>query len=309
LRGQERAETIDARSLIASNVGKHVVANSSGWEGGTKMTSSERPQVGISLNVERLRHYQDWILGVQRPVEFQDAANSGLLDNGWKSVAGEINQLLDGHTGYRGIHGPFIDLTIGASDLKIRHAVIERLKQGLEFGAEIGATHMVIHSPIRFLGSNPFEPPRNVLGLTDEFGSVQATVNAILPRAQEIGCTIVIENLYDRNPSRLCSMVESFDSEYVRLSIDVGHAYVASKLGGATPDHWVRHAGSLLAHLHLQDTDGDADRHWPPGFGSVQWHALFNALGEIEAEPRLIIETFEDPVPGVNWLNEKGYVR
>jgi sugar phosphate isomerase/epimerase len=273
------------------------------------MTTESRPKVGVSLNVERLKKYHDLILRENRAVEFQDAANSALLDNGYRAVTREINELLDGHSGERGIHGPFIDLTIGASDLKIRAAVIERLKQGLEFGTEIGATHMVIHSPTRFLGTSPFEPPRSVLGLTDEFGAVQATVNAILPRAEQLGCTIVIENLYDRNPLRLCSMVSSFDSEYVRLSIDTGHAFVASRLGGATPDHWVRQAGPLLGHLHLQDTDGDADRHWPPGVGSMNWYALFTALGELDHQPRLIIETFDDPAQGVQWLVEQGYTQ
>ncbi len=265
--------------------------------------------VGASLNAERLKQYHNFIMAEHRPIELQDPANPGLLDRGWSDAAKEINSLLDGHTGIRGIHGPFIDLPTGANDLKIREVVVDRLKSGLEFGAEIGATHMVIHSPTRYLGTNPYEPPRSVLGLTDEFGSIRATVEAILPRAQEIGCTIVIENLYDRNPYRLLEMVRSFDSESVRLSLDTGHAFISSRLGGASPDHWVRLAGPLLAHLHLQDTDGDADRHWPPGIGQMNWYALFKAIGELEHEPRHIIETFDDPVQGADWLIGEGYVR
>ena len=271
------------------------------------MSSASKSTVGASLNLKRLKEYHGLIVGQQRPVEFQDAANSGLLDGDWKAATSEINSLLDGHTAFRGIHGPFIDLTIGASDLKIRQAVIDRLLQGLEFGAEIGATHMVIHSPTRYLGTNPYEPPRSVLGLTDEFGSVTATVEAILPRAQELNCVIMIENLYDRNPYRLCRMVESFQSEHVRLSLDTGHAFIASKQGGASPDHWVRLAGELLGHLHLQDSDGDADRHWPPGIGDLSWYALFKALDEQDHQPRLIIETFDDPAQGVDWLVKQGY--
>ena len=272
------------------------------------MNNSAPAVVGASLNAERLKQFHDFIMSRQRPIELQDPANPGLLDRGWTAAAREINALLDGHAGIRGIHGPFIDLPVGASDLRIRGVVIDRLKDGLEFGAEIGATHMVIHSPTRYLGTNPYEPPRSVLGLTDEFGSVRATVEAILPRAQELGCTIVIENLYDRNPYRLLAMVESFESEYVRLSLDTGHAFIASRLGGASPDHWVRLAGPLLHHLHLQDTDGDADRHWPPGIGQMNWYALFKAINELDHQPRLIIETFDDPVQGADWLIRQGYV-
>lgn len=272
------------------------------------MSSEARPRVGAALKVERLNEFREWLITSQRDLELQDSANPVLLENGWQPVAREAKEILDGYTGRLGVHGPFIDLTIGANDPLIRNAVIERLTQGLEFGAVVGATHMVIHSPVRFLGANPFEPAKSILGATDERDTVKATVDAILPRAQELGCTLVIENIFDRNPSRLRSIVESFDSEYVRMSIDIGHAHVMSKLGGAAPDQWVREAGHLLAHLHLQDTDGDADRHWTPGVGSIEWHALFDALAEENGDPRLIIETPGDPVQGADFLIARGYV-
>jgi sugar phosphate isomerase/epimerase len=271
------------------------------------MTEAIRPKVGAAMRLERLRELQHWYMPDHRDLEIQDSANPALLDGDWESTAREVTRVLDGYQGRLGVHGPFIDLTIGANDSLIRQAVIKRLLTGLEFAAIVGASHMVIHSPVRFLGSNPFEPAKNVLG-TDENETVQATINAILPRAQELGCMLVIENIFDRNPSRLRSIVESFDSEYVRMSIDIGHAHVMSKLGGAAPDQWVLEAGDLLAHLHLQDTDGDADRHWTPGVGSIQWKALFDALDAQGGDPRLIIETGEDLVKGANWLSEQGYV-
>lgn len=272
------------------------------------MVNEGRPTVGVALNAERLKEYRDWVLESQRDLEIQDSANPFLLGNGWQDVATELKQLLDGHTGRLGVHGPFIDLTISAIDPMIRNAVVERLSQGLEFGAAIGATHMVVHSPVRFLGANPFEPARTILGLGTESDAVKSTLDAILPRAEQLGCMLVVENIFDRNPSRLRSVVESFDSEYVRMSIDIGHAHVMSKLGGASPEQWVHEAGPLLAHLHLQDSDGDEDRHWTPGVGTMQWHALFDELDRQGGDPRLIIETRDCPVEGANYLIERGYV-
>lgn len=46
----------------------------------------------------------------------------------------------------------------------------------------------------------------------------------------------------------------------------------------------------ILTHIHIQDVDGYADRHWLPGHGSVPWHAVFSALAKLTSNPRLIIE-------------------
>ena len=44
------------------------------------------------------------------------------------------------------------------------------------------------------------------------------------------------------------------------------------------------------AHVHLQDADGYADRHWPLGYGNINWRAIFAQLAGITSNPRLIIE-------------------
>ena len=46
----------------------------------------------------------------------------------------------------------------------------------------------------------------------------------------------------------------------------------------------------FLEHVHLQDADGYADRHWHPGEGTIPWGGVFKALRDIDANPRLIIE-------------------
>ncbi len=45
-----------------------------------------------------------------------------------------------------------------------------------------------------------------------------------------------------------------------------------------------------LEHVHLQDADGHADRHWAIGEGTICWHAVFAALSKLESNPRLILE-------------------
>ena len=45
--------------------------------------------------------------------------------------------------------------------------------------------------------------------------------------------------------------------------------------------------------MHLQDTDGYADRHWVLGEGNIPWPAVFSALDATKAAPHLIVEINE----------------
>jgi sugar phosphate isomerase/epimerase len=68
---------------------------------------------------------------------------------------------------------------------------------------------------------------------------------------------------------------------------------------------------SMLAHVHLQDADGYADRHWAPGKGTIHWHAVFAALKQIDAKPRLVLELADHRQirDAANWLIAQGLGR
>jgi len=87
---------------------------------------------------------------------------------------------------------------------------------------------------------------------------------------------------------------EDFDGAPIlrgEFSLDTGHANYAHISTGAPPvDYYVETAGDMLTHVHLQDTDGFADRHWAPGEGNIPWVAVFRALGRLTSNPRLILE-------------------
>ena len=87
------------------------------------------------------------------------------------------------------------------------------------------------------------------------------------------------------------AVVEAADTAALRLSVDTGHAEWAHVSAGAPPvDRFVSDAGELLGHVHLQDADGWADRHWVLGEGTINFHSIFRALGELHVKPHLIVE-------------------
>ncbi|MBL8574923.1 MAG: sugar phosphate isomerase/epimerase [Hyphomicrobiaceae bacterium] len=248
-----------------------------------------RPVLGVALTLANLRVHRDWILERQRDLEIQDFIWADLLNGDWRPLAAEIKAELAGHTGRVGIHGPFWGLNIATPDPEIRAVVTKRMQQGLDVCAELGASHMVIHSPYTTWDYNNLDNnPGSRVQIIERCHDALRTVVA---RAEELGVTLVIENIEDKDPMARVELARSFESKAVRVSLDTGHANYAHGSTGAPPvDYFVRVAGDMLHHVHLQDTDGHADRHWNPGEGNIAWHAVFRALADLTSNPRLILE-------------------
>src|SRR5215204_4669008 len=190
------------------------------------MTDTSLPVLGAALPISGLAEYRDWLLADQRDVEIQDPCLPDALDQDWTALTRQARDLLDGHTGWRGIHGPFDGIALLSKDRKVRALASE---------LQIELAHL--------------------------------TLDPVLKQAQEIGCMLVFEGIEDQHPGPLLALVRSFESDLVRMSLDIGHAMITNRRGGPPPDQWVREAGPLLGHLHLQDSDGNIDRHWAPGKG------------------------------------------
>jgi len=274
------------------------------------MTDTSLPVLGAAMPIASLAEYRDWLIADQRDLEIQDACLQDTLDQDWMPLTRRARELLDGHTGRRGIHGPFDGIALMSKDRKVRALASERLCQGLYFGAEFGATHMVVHSPFMFFGS-PFLPHSRGFEQEAQIELVHATLEPVLALARDVGCMLVFEGIQDKHPGPLLALVGSFESDLVRMSLDIGHAMITNRLGGPPVDQWVREAGPLLAHLHLQDSDGNIDRHWAPGLGQMNWYALFEALAPLTHNPRLILEIKQKDAlrSAAAWLAERGLAR
>lgn len=270
-------------------------------------------QIGAALMVADLPHYRDWLIAGQRDLEIQDFLLPGVLTGDWQARVDAAKSLLDGFSGRLGIHGPFYDMTLDMADVEIAPIVARRFETGVAAAAALGATQMVIHSPFTTwdwfnFGNNP-----RVGNTPSDFEAKIARVAALLApaiaRAEAEGVTLVIENIEDIDPAQRRILAQCLGSDAVRLSIDTGHAHYAHHATGAPPvDYFIHDAGAMLSHIHLQDADGFADRHWPPGRGTVNWHAVFAAIASLPQRPHLVLELRDsaDIPAAMAWLEREG---
>ena len=250
---------------------------------------SDLPVIGAALALEEIPQFRNWLFEKQRDLELQTFHDPAVISGDWQPHAEAARKLLDGYTGRLGIHGPFWGFTIHSKDPDVRAIVARRMDQGLDICAAVGATQMVIHSPYSTWDYNNLDnqpSAREVL-----IQNTHDTLRAAVRRAEDQGVVLVVENIEDIDPLDRKRLVESFASTAIRLSIDTGHAEYARGSNGAPPvDYFVTAAGDLLNHVHLQDADGYADRHWTIGEGTILWPSVFRALAQLTVKPRLILE-------------------
>jgi sugar phosphate isomerase/epimerase len=252
-------------------------------------TSQARPVLGAAVVIGDLERLHNWVMERQRDLELQEFAYAQVLEGDWRPLVGRYRDLLSGHTGRLGIHGPFWGFDIAPHDPDIRLIVQKRLLQGLEVVEALGGTHMVVHSPFTTWDYNNLDSDPGELEAL--YARCHLAMGEAVKRAEDIGCELVIENIEDIDPRARIALADSFASTALRISVDTGHAHYAHYSNGAPPvDHYIITAGRKLGHVHLQDADGHGDRHWAPGEGTILWRSVFDAVARYCDNPRLILE-------------------
>ena len=246
------------------------------------------PVVGAQLTVLDLPKHRDWLIEKNRDLELPEFCMADILaaPDPFIDMA---KKALDGWAGRLGIHGPFAGFELDVKDKEIRPVVQARIDRALDVCEKLGATQMVLHSPYDGWDAHNLDNKAN-----DRAKRISAIADTLAPavkRAEDIGVELVLENIKDVDPTHRAAVVAAVGSAALRLSVDTGHAYWAHASAGAPPvDRFISSAGDLLTHVHLQDADGYADRHWVLGEGTIPFAPIFSALGRLGSNPRLIVE-------------------
>jgi len=252
---------------------------------------TDLPIIGAQLTVLDLPRHRDWLIEMNRDLELPEFCMADILaaPDPFIDMA---KKALDGWSGRLGIHGPFAGFELDVKDREIRAVVQKRVDQALDVCGKLGATQMVLHSPYNHWDLTNLD--NNTRARGKRIAAILDTLDPAIRRAEEMGVEMVLENIQDVDPRDRAAVVAQADSPALKVSVDVGHAFWAHVMAGGPPvDRFVSLAGDLLTHVHLQDADGYADRHWVLGEGTIPFAPVFAALGALGSNPRLIVEINE----------------
>jgi len=177
------------------------------------------------------------------------------------------------------LHGPFEGVDPGSADAAVRESSERYLDRLVSAVAVIQPTHVVCHTG--------FHPDTHTEGFADWRKRSRRAWGKIASAMARSGARLLLENVHERSPEEMASMVRGID--HLGLCLDTGHlnAYGNGDLAG-----WVNSLGDLTAEVHLHDNHGKADEHLAPGRGTIDFAPLM-AL----AERRPLVITLEPHTP------------
>ncbi len=177
------------------------------------------------------------------------------------------------------IHAPFMDLSPGGSDSKIRRASFDRIIQLLDIAKIFNPKMIVVHPG--------FDHWRNQGAIKTWLSSSSLFWKETLSYSKDWDCRLAIENVFERNPESLRKLIESIDSPRVGFCFDTGHFNLFST---SPLEDWLKELGPYFFETHLHDNKGDQDSHFALGEGNFHFEEYFGLLANL---PKDLILTFE----------------
>lgn len=180
-------------------------------------------------------------------------------------------------------HGPFMDLSPGGVDRKVKEVTLNRFTKVMELARYFQPKTIVFHP-----GYEKWKFDGNVkLWLKS---SLQ-TWKPLVEKAEKIGSVLAIENVFEETPDSIQNLLEEIDSPYLRFCFDTGHHHVFSKTSLPT---WLEALGRYLIEVHLHDNHKEMDEHLPVGEGGFDFDGFFNLLSQFKLSPIYTIEPHEE---------------
>lgn len=189
------------------------------------------------------------------------------------------------------IHAPFMDLSPGAVDSKVRAVTIDRFLNIFDIAEILKPKVIVFHSG--------YEKWKYALRIDKWLEGSLITWKQLLPRAIERSIKIAIENIFEDDPINLRLLMQHMNSDYFGICFDTGHFNLFSK---TSLEEWLKQLKSYIIELHLHDNNKNVDAHKAIGDGTFDFDTLFSALKGKNLVYTLEAHTPEDVLKSIERL-------
>ncbi len=165
------------------------------------------------------------------------------------------------------IHAPFMDLSPGAVDSRVREITIKRFFDVLDLAEVLKPKIVVFHS-----GYDKWKYDERVDIWLEGCLKTWKPVNE---RAEALGVKIAIENIFEDEPTNLKLLMEEMNSKNFGICFDTGHFNLFSKMFLL---NWLEMIKPYIVELHLHDNTKSKDLHLAIGDGNFDFRTLFREL-------------------------------
>jgi len=235
----------------------------------------EKVQVNIPLPM-LLRNFSGVLaMGLQPEIYFSGETLDHLP---WQEIKKAARQLRQKEISVT-FHAPFMDLSPGAVDDKIRQITAFRFNQVMDLVPHFHPRAIVFHPGYdrwRFDGDVALWMKNSLL-----------TWGPLVERAETLSVRLALENVFEENPSILKKLLQAVHSPSLGYCLDTGHGHIFSQVAIR---EWIEALGSYLVEVHLHDNHRQADEHLPVGLGKIDFDGVFSCLRAQNLQPIYTIE-------------------
>jgi sugar phosphate isomerase/epimerase len=240
-----------------------------------------RKQIFINVPYEMLLARLDYAIKNRLLPEIYFDGNA--LDTARHEDVNRLAKTLSTHEIDVTLHGPYMDLSPGGIDAKVKEVTLKRIEKTMDFAALFGPKTVVFHPGFdrwHFEGYHDLWLKNSI-----------AAWKPIARKAKEIGTIVAIENVFEEEPQTLKGLIEGVNSPNFGFCFDTGHYFAFSK---APLDRWFEVLGEWIVEVHLHDNHGTRDDHLPLGEGKMDFGEFFDLLGRITPLPILTVEPHDE---------------
>lgn len=223
---------------------------------------SANPHVHVPY--ESIGKYLSFIKDERLNLEIYFGSNT--VDSLKKDDISALKAKLDYHPRLS-VHAPFMDLSPGAVDLKVREVTMKRFFDLMDIAEILMPRVIVFHS-----GYDRWKYD----GIVEIWleGSIK-TWEPVNSRAADMGIAIAIENIVEDEPTNLRLLAENINSDNFGICFDTGHFNLFSKIPLI---EWIGQTKPYIKELHLHDNSRFGDDHLALGDGDFDFRTLFREL-------------------------------
>lgn len=234
-------------------------------------------QVFVNLPWTYMEQFMDLVVENRMNIELGFTA-ADLESCSPGDVCAAVGQIRETGAGIS-FHGPFWDLNPGSVDPGIREVSRSRLDSLFLLVERVAPEQVVLHTG--------FDPRHHHGHRREWLENSLSTLGPFARRAESLGCTLVLENVFEQDPELHLELLAGIKSPVMGFCLDLGHQHAFSE---TTLDKWLDATWPYLKEVHLHDNDSSFDSHLPVGNGTVDFDRLFGFLIEKKISPLLTVE-------------------
>lgn len=197
------------------------------------------------------------------------------------------------------LHGPFLDLSPGSPDPKVRELTAFRLRQLIDA--------VMIFKPKTVVCHAGYDHDRYSFWRENWLQHTVGTWQWLGRELFNRGARLMLENVYEKNPDELLQVLRPLDQKHIGYCLDIGHLTAFSKY---PLDQWLAATGQFIGQLHLHDNCGYHDSHLGMGKGGIDFAPLFRHVSRMPIPPVVTLEPHqrEDFIASLAYLEKSDFL-